>query len=204
VQSVNEELRRNILNRRESNEQNARAFRLCDAYGLRYDIDHMFGLPEESETDHVMAARFYHGLRRMNRLKCHNLTCFPRTRIATISQQHGLLSERDAQNMEEGRTGDFFHVDEIRNPEQQRIKAGFVVLFKMLPLLSKQGLDRIITRKSYRWFGKIPSSLVVLSQIAIAARSGDYRFFLYMRYYALRIRRWMASRSKARSVAPKT
>lgn len=199
VQSMNEHVRRQVLNRRETNEQNARAFRLCDRFGLRYDIDHMFGLPEESEADHIMAARFYHGLRRMNRLKCHNLTCFPRTRIARIAQEHGLLTERDAQNMEEGRTGDFFHVDEIRDSEQQKIKAGFVVLYKMLPLMSKRFLDRVLQKKWYRWFGRIPAPLVVLSQILIAMRSGDYRFFLYLRYYALRIRRWFAVRSRAQS-----
>jgi radical SAM superfamily enzyme YgiQ (UPF0313 family) len=186
---MNERIRREILNRRESNEQNARAFRICDRYGLRYDIDHMFGLPEESEADHVRAARFYRGLRKLNRLKCHNLTCFPRTRIAEIAHSKGLLDDGEVRQMEEGRTGDFFHVDEMRNAEAQRLKAGFVVLYKILPLLCPPLLEKVLRRRGYRWFQRIPAPLVVLAQAAIALRSRDYRFFLYFRYYLLRIRR---------------
>jgi hypothetical protein len=189
VQSMNEQLRREVLNRRETNAHNARAFRICDRLGLRYDIDHIFGLPGESEDDHVVAARFYSRLKGLNRLKCHNLTCFPRTPIVAAAQRVGRLTDADVADMEHGRTGDFFHVDEIRDHEAQRAKAGFVVLFKILPLLSTATVEGILHRRWYRWMRWIPAPLVIAAQVANAIRAKDYRFFLYVRYYLLRLRR---------------
>jgi anaerobic magnesium-protoporphyrin IX monomethyl ester cyclase len=189
VQTMNERIRRETLRRRETNVHNSRAFRICDRYGLRYDIDHMFGLPGESESDHAMAARFYRGLKRLNRLKCHNLTCFPRTDMARLAREQGIIGEGDVLAMEQGRTGDFFHVDEIRDKDEQRKKAGFVALYKMLPLIPRTCLQTVLKHRWYAALRHVPGWLVVLSQVANALRARDYRFFLYFRYYFLRVRR---------------
>jgi len=197
VQTMNEHLRCEVLNRRETNAHNARAFRICDRLGLRYDIDHIFGLPGETEADHVFAARFYSRLRRLNRLKCHNLTCFPRTPIVEAARRMGQVSEDDVRDMEHGRTGDFFHVDEIRDKEARRLKASFVVLYKVLPLLSPAVVERILRRRWYRWLHLVPAPLVIALQVVNAFRARDYRFSLYVRYYLLRLRRALRLRSRS-------
>lgn len=190
VQTLNEDIRRRILNRRESNEANARAFAACDAAGIRYDLDHMFGLPEESVDDHKAAAFFYSGLKRLNRVKVHNLTCFPRTAMADIMREKGLLGEDDLARMEAGETGDFFHVDEIRDAEAAQAKRAFAHLFKVLPGLPERLTRRIVAGEGWRWFGRLPKPLVILGQTLIAMRHLDYRFWLYIRYYGRRLKRW--------------
>ena len=115
---MSERIRRNVLNRRESNAHNARAFAICDRFGLSYDIDHIFGLPDETEADHIFAARFYSGLRKLNRLKCHHLTIFPRTRMVEIAHERGMVTSQDVENLEQGRTGDFFHVAAVEAKER--------------------------------------------------------------------------------------
>ena len=190
VQSMNERLRREILNRRESNAHNARAFAVCDALGIRYDVDHIFGLPEESVDDHRFAARFYSKLKRLNRIKVHNLTCFPRTAMVDVMRRRGLLSDEAIAATEEGRTGDFFHVDEIRDPGTARVKHAFAMLYKVLPSLPAGVVERVVASEGFRWFGRIPKPLIVAWQTVIGLRHLDYRFWLYVKYYVRRLRRW--------------
>ena len=199
VQSMNEDVRRRILNRRETNEQNARAFALCDELGIRYDVDHIFGLPEESVDDHRFAARFYSGLKRLNRIKVHNLTCFPRTGMERIMRERGLLTDEAVANMEMGRTGDFFHVDEIRDPDAARVKHAFAMLYKVLPALPRKWVARIVEGEGYRSFGRIPKPLIVAAQALIGLKHLDYRFWLYIKYYVKRLSRWARTHASWRA-----
>ena len=198
VQTVNEDIRRRILNRRETNETNARAFAACDAAGIAYDLDHMFGLPEETVADHKAAATFYSGLKRLNRVKVHNLTCFPRTAMADIMREKDLLSDEDLHRMEAGETGDFFHVDEIRDPQAAQAKRAFANLFKLLPGLPGRWTRRFAAGEGWRWFGRMPKPLVICGQTLIALRHLDYRFWLYIRYYMRRIQRWARTHASAK------
>ncbi len=63
VQTTNDTIRRAVLNRGDTMEHVRQAVRICDEFELSYDIDHMFGLPDESPADHADAARFYSSLK---------------------------------------------------------------------------------------------------------------------------------------------
>ncbi|HPQ68552.1 MAG TPA: radical SAM protein [bacterium] len=189
LQTLNESIRRNILQRSESNEEAERAFRLCDRYKLRYDIDHIFGLPEESVADFEFAARFYRSLTYLNRIKCHNLTYFPATPIIDAARERGMLSERNVRDIDEGRTGDFFHEYTFFDDEQRAQADAFRKLYKFLPLLPRRFVDWLTENRRWRHIRKIPGPLIILAQILGAVRGRDYRFWLYIKYYLLRLRR---------------
>jgi coproporphyrinogen III oxidase-like Fe-S oxidoreductase len=44
----------------------------------------MFGLPGETIEDHKKAVKFYHGLKYLNRIKCHNLVVYPQSEIKKV------------------------------------------------------------------------------------------------------------------------
>lgn len=189
LQTLNESIRKNILNRSETNEEAERAFRICDRYKIRYDIDHIFGLPEESVADFEFAARFYRSLKYLNRVKCHNLTYFPATPIIDTARERGLLSEANIREINEGRTGDFFHEYTFFDDEKRRQADSFRKLYKFLPLLPRRVVDWLTVNRRWRHVRKIPSPLIILGQILGAFRGRDYRFWLYIKYYLLRLRR---------------
>jgi len=199
VQTLNEGTRKRILHRPETNEQNRRAFEICDRFGLSYDVDHMFGLPHETADDAIEAARFYALFRRLNRIKCHNLVYFPRLAITDLSLEEGLLSDEDISQIEAGRVNDFFHRDDIRSPLLKRDKQAFVKLFKILPLLGPRGTEFFLRRGRIRWLRFAPGAAVVALQVLVALKNRDYRFLLYFRYYPLRIRRALAARRRCRA-----
>jgi len=193
VQTTNDAIRRRVLSRGDTMENVRRAVAICDELGIAYDIDHMFGLPDETEPDHLDAARFYSGLKCLNRLKCHNLTYFPNLRITDIAHQRGILDEEDLEDIRTGQVGDFFHVDSIGDEELRRLNRSVQVLYKILPLLPPRWLEYLLADGRHRKLRRIPGPLVVLAQILVAIKNRDYRYLVYLKYYPLRIRRTIFS-----------
>jgi hypothetical protein len=189
VQTTNDTIRRGVLNRGDTMAQVRRAAQICDEYGLSYDIDHMFGLPDESPDDHADGARFYSGLRCLNRLKCHRLTYFPNLRITEIARERGILDDVDVADIRAGRVGDFFHESSVHDEKLAPVNESVQVLYKILPLLSPGRLEYLLAKGRYMKLRRAPGPLVVLAQILVALKSRDYRFLLYLKYYPLRIRR---------------
>jgi len=197
VQTLNEPLRRKILNRPESNQDSKNAFKICDTYGISYDIDHMFGLPGEKEEDHLDAARIYGRLKHLNRVKCHNLNYFPKLAITSLAENKGILSSSDVQIISAGGEGvDFFHVDPLKETEWRRINKSYQTLYKFLPLLTPAQINFIFKHKLQRKLYRLPYPVVVFLQILVAVRGKDYRFILYVRYYYWRIKLWVRRRLK--------
>ena len=196
VQTMNETVRREVLNRRETNRHNARAFRILDSLGISYDVDHIFGLPHETEADHALAARFYSRRRRLNRIKCHNLTYFPSLAIVDLARREGLLSDADIAAIRRGEVGDFFHERRIGDKRQRAFEEDYQVLLKLLGLFRPRTVDAILRRGWQRLFGRLPGWLIVLGQALIAIRHRDYRFLVYLKYYPVRLRSFFRRRRK--------
>jgi hypothetical protein len=190
LQTLNPQVRASVLGRRETNEEYERAFRVLDRAGIRYDIDHMFGLPGETLEDHEAAARFYGSLRRLNRIKPHNLSYFPKLEIVHTARNAGMLSAEDETRINRGEMpSDFFHRDTLRKGDLKKVAWDFQTFYRILPILSASVIEGILRDCRWRNLRKTPSFLIVLGQILVALRGRDYRFPLYFRYYLLRLRR---------------
>jgi radical SAM superfamily enzyme YgiQ (UPF0313 family) len=193
IQTANEKIRWDILNRKELNEDYKRAFSILDRHGIRYDLDHIFGLPGEEEDDYKDGARLYAGLRKLNRIKCHNLQYFPGLDIVEIAKNKGILKDEDIDSINSGEMkGDFFHLYPLHGGISRRKIKAFQVLFKAIPILPERIVEWIIKGKSYRGLHRIPRAIVVLIQFICALRGRDYRFLIYIKYISLRLRRGMA------------
>jgi hypothetical protein len=186
LQTWNDELRRQILNRRETNEDALRVFAHCDKLRLRYDVDHMFHLPTETEQDHCRGAEYYHGLRYLGRIKVHHLVYFPTADILEHAVAAGDLPADAARQLAEGHESDFYDQSNVRE-ESARIVGGYAALYKILPLLPKRALNWFLKAGRVRWLRWIPSPVMALLQTAQALRSGDLRFAAYLRSYPVKV-----------------
>jgi radical SAM superfamily enzyme YgiQ (UPF0313 family) len=101
VQSLNEELKKNILNRRESNEKVRNAITLLRKAGILAICENMLGLPTQTEEDLVSMLRFYNETR-PNRLSLYFLRYFPRTKIIDIALEHRMLTAEDVEEINQG------------------------------------------------------------------------------------------------------
>lgn len=169
VQTFNEKIRALALRRPETNAQIFAAFSACDRSGLRYDADHMFGLPGESVEDHKNAAQIYSRCRMLNRVKCHNLVVYPDAKIGEYKHSDYI--------------GDFFSTN---NDETSMRFANncFRKIFKLLPILPKSMLNGNI---HWAVFGAVPQLAVLAGQLLIAAIKKDIRFRIYLNYYPKKV-----------------
>lgn len=189
VQTLNETVRKNILKRKESNEENSKAFSICDKYKIHYDVDHIFGLPGETDEDYFFAARYYSDLKYLNRIKCHYLTYFPGTKIVQTALEMGLLTDGDVADIHKGQVGDFFHDTEKSSGALEKKARDFQKFFKVLPLLPKSWTENILQKDWMGFFRKLPAPFMIFLQVLGAIKGRDYRFFLYIKYYFFRIKR---------------
>ncbi len=187
LQTVNARLRREILGRPESQEQVIRAFEICDEHRLRYDVDHIFGLPGETLEDHKAAALFYKRFRYLNRVKCHNLAYFPKAWIIDMALEAGDLAPDDVRAVEEGLAGGFHHLDYIKDPQKRAWRDQFQALYKLIPLLPGPVMEKIVEGDLYRFLGKIPKTLEIALQVAAHLRTRDYRFYIVLVNYLYKV-----------------
>ena len=188
-QTANDRIRREVLDRPETTEDAKRTFALCDRHGLRYDVDHMFGLPGETAQDFVDAARIYADLRYVNRVKVHHLVYFPGAPILEIAKGMGLATDDDRARAEAGEVGDIARAGSIERADARRHVDDWRNFYKLMPILGGRLAHRCIDRGWNRWFGRLPGLAVIALQLLVAVRGGDRRFWIYIRYYGVRLRR---------------
>ncbi len=188
MQTWNEELKKKALHRNETNSGALEAFKRCDRFGLRYDIDHIFGLPGEKIKDHVDGLYFYSQLKLLNRIKCHNLTYFPNTPITRFAYDHNVLTAKDIDKMKKGDISDFFHGDAIKDKKLKKAKDVFSKCYKWLPIIPEFLIRSFIRSGDCRIFRFIPKPVIILGQLLVAVKGRDYRYLIYFKYYPLRIR----------------
>jgi len=101
VQSLNEELKRTILNRRETNEKVRRAITLLRQHNILAICENMLGLPTQTEDDVVSMLKFYNETR-PNRLSVYFLRYYPRTKIIDIALEQKILTPEDVETINIG------------------------------------------------------------------------------------------------------
>lgn len=183
VQTFNENVRKNVLNRFETNRQIEKALSICDKLKLRYDVDLMFGIPSVSDEDYRLSLEFMSTHRYLNRIKCFYLSYFPKLSIVNKAREHGILSDDDIDKIGKGDIGDWFHLDSIKDAEHREWRRDFEKLYKIYPILPFFLLRSILKYKTYRLFHLIPDVLVIFIQLIIGIFKKDYRFGVYINKY---------------------
>jgi radical SAM superfamily enzyme YgiQ (UPF0313 family) len=150
VQTWNEELRRKVCHRYETNEQIIRACRAVKRAGIYLDVDHIFGLPLHEESDYIEAVRQYSRVR-PDHINCFWMRYYPGTEIIELARSHNLLTEEDVEAIEEGVERDYFKGGSVKDIEPlARIQA----LFTLIPFLKPGAIERLLERGWYKWLLK--------------------------------------------------
>lgn len=147
VQTVNQEKRRDIYHRKETNEQILRAFHLLKKHGITAGAENIINFPTENESDLLEMAHFYNEVR-PDILKFFWLRYFPGTEIIDIALEHGTLTE---DNVKEINSGDDIGSCTI-NTASSKLHKQFYVLFAFLLIMPKSWITTILKKRWYRFF----------------------------------------------------
>ncbi len=172
VQSSSEDIRRNVLNRRETNEQVAAAAAACHRHGVKFSIDHIFGVPGEDAEEYRHALGFYNGLR-PDAINTYWLIYFPGTTIIERALEAGVLEPGDVDLINRGRLDVSMNVG-IGGGE--RIKTdrfyNYAFLFSLIPLLPRGAIDYIIERRVFLEGWKPPIALTLALRVLSVLKMG--------------------------------
>lgn len=204
LQTWNDQIRHDVLNRRETAEIAFRAFAHCDKQRLWYDVDHMFNLPTETIEDHVHGAECYHKLPYLSRVKVHFLVYFPTADIVEHAVAAGDLPADAPQRLLEGQESDFYDQG-AADDDQKALVAGYAALYKILPMLPAGVMRWFLKGNRVRYLGRVPSLLMAMLQGLNAVRCGDLRFMAYLYTYPVKVFRSVlgAMPGSARSAGPR-
>lgn len=174
VQSASEEIRRNILNRRESNAQVRAAAAACHRHGVKFSIDHIFGTPFEGAGEYRKALEFYNELR-PDAINTYYLVYFPRTSIIEKAMEAGILDEADVEGINRGRLDLSMNLGlGSGDRKKTNLYFNYAFLLSLVPLLPGRAIEWIVRRRLYldRWKPSIAITLAlrVLSVLKMGAR----------------------------------
>lgn len=102
IQTGNEQLRREVLNRRETNKEFLAAAKAVKDAGIKLVIDHIFEIPGETNETNKESYHLY-AAAQPDLIHCFKLLYFPKTKIIDHAKAAGILTEEDIRNIEEGR-----------------------------------------------------------------------------------------------------
>ena len=178
VQSSSEAIRTEVLNRKETNRQIVEAARICHCYGLRFSIDHIFGIPHEGIEEYRHALGFYNRLR-PSAVNTYWLIYFPGTRIVDTALEVGMLEPDDLDLINRGVANTSVNVGIGRSGDGEQGVAyrNYAFLFTLIPLLPERLLDILIKRGIYldRW--EVPISLTSAMRVLALIKMGILRIY---------------------------
>ncbi len=177
IQSFNMRIKRNILKRFEKNDRVFKIFEWCNKYKIQFKVDHIFGLPTETEEDMYEAARLY-SIYKPLRITMYPLSYFPKTEIINIAK----LDSKTVEDIEEGRQESYVSASVGSTNENDLILIkNYKVFFKLVTILPTKVLLYILKSKIYKKLHKLPFIFIINILILIKCR--NFKFFNYIGYY---------------------
>jgi radical SAM superfamily enzyme YgiQ (UPF0313 family) len=174
MQTVSEHTRLTYLDRPGTIEQTAKAIRILKSHGITVGIDHMLGLPGEGTAEQDAATEFYSEIMH-DRINSYWMLYFPGTKMVEQSRSNGTLTEKDVDDIEEGKGETSYMYISDKSQTARAALAPYQTFYDLLPMLP-QWLAKWMAR--HGWSQKIPyNPLIRQILVTIAAIfQGDRRY----------------------------
>ena len=188
VQSLNQENRRKILDRRETNEQVAESIDLCLKHDLPISLDYIFFPWEKSNKDQLYTARFLQE-HPPTRLANFYLSYLPGTPLIDWALKNGYLKENEVHDIELGKTA-YYHAggEYLKTPEILKFFDNFYNFFLLVLIIPSKFNELAFKLRAWKYARFIPKTpLIIFKELILPALTSTYKasppFIRYARYY---------------------
>jgi radical SAM superfamily enzyme YgiQ (UPF0313 family) len=180
AQSISPSLRKNILNRNETNEKISDAIKLCRKYKIRCTVDNIIGLPGEKDEDLLEMAKFYNE-NRPDRACIFWLIYFPGTPIINKALEYRVFPG-DRMELAEKEPCDTANTLQGRIHPKEKIKYQWLLF--ILHFCPRKIYSWIIVKKIYNFFPDFSPSIAEAVFTMLAKDRLDIpRRRYYVRYF---------------------
>ena len=176
IQTRNEQIRREVFDRRETNAQMERTLEICDRVRLPYYVDHIF-TPFDGDEDHREAAEYYASKRSLNKVFVYSLSFFPSTPIFEHMLSEGLIDEETAEDVKEGRGQAYTSAGE--DAAAHRAFRTYGVLYRLVPVLNRRAVRSVLRHRGERLLERVPPLAHHLVDISVALLRRDPEYLQF-------------------------
>jgi len=152
VQSTNENIRRNVMERFEKNDQILAAIRRLRERDVFVTCDHILGTPGETRADQDKSLLFYADAG-PNIVKPLPLTYLPKTGMTRLAIEEGIISEEDEDDAAHGYLNSLMFKGHGYDTEWR----AYFLMYGLKPLLSKRLFVRLVQGGHHHALARLPS-----------------------------------------------
>lgn len=161
VESLDEDLRRDLLERHETNEQILNAMSVMDRHGIGYSVDYMVGLPGQKTEELEEAAKTLSGFKNAVRITPFWIQYLYGTRLFEFAKMTGAIDSAGENAAINGLDHHYIYQGSVKGAEKIRTLRSFHVLFRLAPTIGPKWTAWLIFRKRYKIFRYLPMGPVI-------------------------------------------
>jgi len=152
VQTMNEELRKKYLKRFEKDKDIINTMKLAQKYNIPLKIDHLFGIPDQTEEDHIRAFLIYKKFN-ISHVSTFFLMLYPKLEINKILLEKGMIDNNTLVDIEKGNISNFHKHPAVEvDPNILKLEA----MAALIPIFPYNFIKLILKKRLYRM---MPNSL---------------------------------------------
>lgn len=194
IESINPRIRKQVLNRHESNEDIIQALKAMDDAGLGYSVDVMVGLPGESDEDIIEVLKLFAERRCLIRASIFWLEYLPGVEITNFALSRNYINKDDLRRANHGLQANYLSTGSIRDRKTKERLLNYQLLFRLLPIMPERLIKFTLRKKYYRYFKYLPQvPIIIIVDIVVSILRKDhwavYAIYSYLWEIKRRIKR---------------
>lgn len=184
VESFSEKLRREVLNRHESNEDIEKACKAMDKVGLSYSLDYILGLPGQTEEELHEAALFFTELKHCVRITPFWIEYLPATPLVETAYKMNAIGDEGIKRIEEGLDSHYVAQGSITDKKVISKLKAYQLLYRMTPTTPKPLLRYIVKKRLYKIFPYMPvGPIIFIMDFFMSYKIKDLSATTYIKSY---------------------
>ncbi|TAN60514.1 B12-binding domain-containing radical SAM protein [bacterium] len=195
LQSGCERIRREVLDRPESNEEYRKAAGFLKEARLKFSLDNILNIPFDT-PDTIRESFYFYNELRPDMIHSFNLAYFPNTKIIEHGIRAGVLKEDSRDLINRGLSGNYINIQLDSHGDYRR----YALLFTILPLLPGRFAAKIIKDSILkRILLGLPSAVILLVKFILNVRAGTgFIFFNVINNELFYLKALLSGKIKAR------
>lgn len=180
VQSLNEQRRKEMLNRHETNRQIQAVMETCHEVGLKVQVDHILDLPQETEEELKEAVQFY-AKYPPSHISAMAFTPFAKTDI--LRWVEGGKEEGVVQKVIDGNYVGFHNYNTRGSKAKVRMLKGIRMLFNFIPIFPAWFINFLVKVNGHKLLGFFPDMVWKFFHLLGGITSREIEIYAYMKYH---------------------
>ena len=171
IQTGSEKVRKDILDRFETDQEIIRAAEACRENKLRFMVDHIFDIPAD---DNISESINLYAKIKPYMLNCYNLLYFPSSKIIEHAIKYNKISDHDIHKINRGKSLIYQTGSLKKDSDESRSNySKYAFLLTLIPVLPRKFSEKIAkNEKAISFFGKFPLIFIPLVKVFLNFRVG--------------------------------